>query len=118
VCFFATSAVLCTSIFLLAVELERARVRACAVVQKSLQRQASDDILRKYVTYSIQSSSGHEKKKLLTENGYRNRQRQPPQYAPVMRSISRPGLLALSYEAGVGLQMLADMHHEELSATS
>jgi len=44
--------------------------------------------------------------------------KQPVQSAPVMRSISGPDLLALSYKADVGLQMLADMHHEGLPATS
>jgi hypothetical protein len=44
--------------------------------------------------------------------------KQQVQPAPVMRSISGPDLLALSYKADVGFQMLADMHHEGLTATS
>jgi len=43
---------------------------------------------------------------------------QPLQSAPVMRSKGGLGLLALSYKAGVDLQMLADMHHEWLLVSS
>jgi len=86
---------------------------ACDVVHRVLQRHASDDIRRLYVAYSLQSSRGHEKK-----NSTRELIERPPKAAdsplgtlPVMRSISGPAPLALSYKARVSLQMLADMHH-------